>query len=158
MHQSGTSRGQERTRILRLSRLIRVYGPGSPTDSAASNTQGPELELLDMAHRRKDALGPIYDFCHLLMHGFALCSCCYSAAAILLLVRHPVFHPGGMPRPSTRPGLLVMGRSDMRLLRPLSLLTDSCCSAEWSLLDSSSCPTLLVLALQALRGGAFDFT
>src|SRR5829696_9644292 len=93
MHQSGTSRGQERTRILRLSRLIRVYGPGSPTDSAASNTQGPELELLYMAHRRKDALGPIYDFCHLLMHGFALCSCWYSAAANSLSRTAPGLSP-----------------------------------------------------------------
>lgn len=64
---------------------------------------------------------------------------------------------GGRPRPSTRPGLLVMRRSGMRLLQPLSLLTDSCYSASWSLPDSFSCPTLLFLALQALRGDALDF-
>jgi hypothetical protein len=34
-------------------------GPDSPTDSATSNTQGPELCPLYIAHRQKDALGRI---------------------------------------------------------------------------------------------------
>jgi hypothetical protein len=37
----------------------RAYGPGTPTESAASNTQCPELEPLCIAHRHKDALGQI---------------------------------------------------------------------------------------------------
>jgi hypothetical protein len=38
----------------------RAYGPGTPTESATSNTQGPDLcPPLYIAHRHKDALGPI---------------------------------------------------------------------------------------------------
>jgi hypothetical protein len=36
-------------------------GPGTPTDLAASDTEGPDLEPLYIAHRSKDALGPIRD-------------------------------------------------------------------------------------------------
>jgi hypothetical protein len=35
----------------------RAYGPGTLTDSATSNTQGPELEPLHAARQYKDALG-----------------------------------------------------------------------------------------------------
>jgi hypothetical protein len=40
-------------------RQNRTQGPDTPTESAASNTQGPDLCPLYIAHRQKDALGPI---------------------------------------------------------------------------------------------------
>jgi hypothetical protein len=39
--------------------LNRAKGPGSPTDSVTSNTQGSELGLLYIAHSHKDVLGTI---------------------------------------------------------------------------------------------------
>jgi hypothetical protein len=39
----------------------RTWGTGTPTGSATSNAQGPELDLPYMAHQHKDALWPIRD-------------------------------------------------------------------------------------------------
>jgi len=47
----------------------RAYSPGTPTDSAATNTQGPELEPLHAAHRHKGALRRI----RVIASGYRLC-------------------------------------------------------------------------------------